>query len=393
MSISVYDADWDERITLSDADNILPVGDEPMTPPAEITTANADWDGGETLAMGITVEGAVTDSDYNYVDGQVYLFLNGEVSTTIGLTDEYYTITGLYPGAIEGENVLPRDGDDYVIAETETGGLAQSSIGGAYTWFQTIFDTLTIEIEDANGQPVLGEEVAMGIQSVLTDASGIAEVLTAGEVEVIALEGTVQETVDVEEKDNPELHFQYAGLEGVVETPEGNPVVGKTVRLLDEKGEAIDSTTTDDSGHYEFAEVPIDRRLFAEADPYFRPADSRGQGEWVMRTFPSTQMRRGEPGDYEMVEDDDLISVGIEIVDAETGEPIKDVDVDLGDFRTTTKSAGRARGFVDTTEEDTVKIAAGENRRYRQREETVELEDEPIEAEFPLDRYVKSGQK
>ncbi|MBZ6496026.1 hypothetical protein [Natrinema longum] len=300
---------------------------------------------------------------------------------------------GVIPtGVHSGENSLPRDGDNIVLIESETGGLVTKDLTGAETRVYVDFSPLKIIIKDAHGQPVPGDPVSADVVSATTNEDGVSEVETSGEVDVVALSGTLEDTVQLGD-DGTTVEYQYSGLEGSVETPDGDPIAGKIVNLLVGSGEPYDSTTTDENGRYEFARVPPDMAFYAEASPYHRPADSRGQGEWVLRGFPSRQMRRGDPHDYELVEEDDLISVGVEVVDSETSEPIKGTEVIVGDFRVETESGGRGRGFVDRTVTDSVPITAGKDRRYRRREEIAEIGEEPIELELPLDRYVKSSQK
>lgn len=332
--------------------------------------------------------GAVSNAAGEFINGQVYLYHGERAIASRPLSSVTYSLGSIPPSVIEGAADENAGAGYRVVIETESGGVASHEFDGPRTRYTALFSSLSVEVTDADGNPAVGNTVQIGLQYTTTDEDGMVEVETAGTKEVSALGGSLTKTIDVVPGEDNLVAFQYAGLDGSVQTPDGSVIAGKTVTLLTMSGDAIGTTETNENGEFSFVRLPVTTSMYVQVDPYFRKAATRGEGEYTVKNFPATSMSRGDPFG-ENSEAGDLESLRVELIDAVDDRPAEGVKMVADAFDVATDSEGVAKAFVEGS--GSVEVSIGTGKRYRTRRLDVAADERDM-GEIELERNVKSTQ-
>jgi hypothetical protein len=392
--MTVFDSTsgWNQTLTLANdapADTILPEGDVVFEPPSFI--AYSGWSSVRKRPPGMGADGLLTAAG-DFVSSTAYLQDSAGIFAAESLSRAGYQVVGVPAGVESGESTNYSGVD--LLLTTETGGEDLTSLGaGSFITRDVDFDSLEISIIDVNGDGVAQSPFDVGGIEYATRTGGVRSIIGGGSQDVTALLGSKTKTVDLGTTDA--VGFQFAGVEGTVETQSGSPIVGQAVSLVDTNGNTIATTTTNDEGDYSFPQAPVNIDGFVVAGEFFRTLSTRGEGQSVTRNFPATVFRVGEPGSGTEVTDSDIFSVDTQIIDVDADEPIRGAVVNIDGSAVVTGPTGRARGVVlsssaASTQQYSVEISAGD--RYNDRELTLDRGDTPPDT-IELFRKVNTGNR
>lgn len=350
-SIDIVDSDGRHDLNHTDPPSTaLPEGSEEYVPPAAISIA--DSDGRNDVAFGYGAEGAMAS------DGQLRIIYNDNVLAK-GPGDDPYTLQGVPVDALSEESYSDRSGSHFIEYKTEDGGIATKDITSpGLTHFSPRFGTLTVTVEDANGEPLPKSKVWVATRQFTTDSQGQIQVSASGSnVTVQALHASESKDVDVDDTQDGSLTFTHHGVEGKIRTPTGEPINGATVRVETTGGTFLGETETSEDGTYSIDTLPLATTVVVLSDPFDREFTSGKAGQKTTKNLPFDLGKAGG-------------SV-IQCRDGETGERVAIVDVqsESGDFRALSDLNGDAalvKAFDSkNAEEEITVVLAEDDPRYR----------------------------
>jgi hypothetical protein len=387
MALTVTNADTTYETTTSDPSSYIPEGTTVYTEPKGIGIGGV---ANEKVSRdtGVAISGTATESGES-AQATAYLYLGGSPVTSYTVTNSTYGGSVLPPKVYEGSTSLPR-GSSYILLATESGGTATKNLTGSSTVFDASFNAIDIEILNADGEGVPSDPVYIDGISQTTADSGVLRTSSSGTVTISALGQSVSDDVDVSITDN--ISFQYARVTGSVKTMSGDPIANKNVDLLNSSGEVIDTTTTDESGSYEFSKAPVNSTLYVKAEPYFRKTASGDQGTATTVNFPAPILNKGSVGDSVSISEDELVNQKIKFIDSHTGSPIQSLSVRVGDWVSETGSTGIIDAILEASNGDQIEFDVTGNSRYQGFKESIVLDDSKV-YEVEIDREINTSQK
>jgi hypothetical protein len=306
---------------------------------------DTSFDSNETF-QGVTASGTALDADGTPLPGTAAIELNGESMAETAATG-LFTVTMSPPvGVVYGVDT-PLDEYDFRFSPEKTGlDVFTSNIGVFHDAGTFRYGELAGTITDYNGDPLGSETVYGEGAATKTDDDGAYSFPAPGGTSVTLKALGTETTKTPAEGETITLDFQASRVVVEVVTPDLDPVAGTPVQVGDT------DHTTDDEGR-----VVVDPAYLVEyeilvSDRYLLRVDVTSEGNLY-------EERVGDG--------DDKAGLNARLVDAATGEPIRDLPAEFLATETlgVSNENGRLRLFTDEPDaEDAVEIGVADN-RYR----------------------------
>jgi hypothetical protein len=303
------------------------------------------FDGNETF-QGVTASGTALDADGTPLPGTAAIELNGEVMSETAATG-LFTVTMSPPAGVVYGVDTPLDEYDFRFRPEKAGlDLFTQNIGVSYDAGPFRYGALAGTITDYQGDPLGSETVYGEGAATKTDNAGAYSLAAPGGTSVTLKALGTETTKTPSEGETITLDFQASRVVVEVVTPDLDPVAGTPVQVGDT------DHTTDDEGR-----VVVDPAYLVEyeilvSDRYLLKVDVTSEGNLY-------EERVGDG--------DDKAGLNARLVDAATGEPIRDLPAEFLETETlgVSNEKGRLRLFTDEPDaEDAVEIGVADN-RYR----------------------------
>lgn len=332
-----------DRTAEEPASDVLPEGSGTFALPASI--ASSGFTTQTTKTPGVSAFGLVRRG-VNTTPGVVELLLGGSVVASTALPPENYELAAVPSGVTSGGDVSRVDYE--VRFRGEDGSAASKTFTTNRTEFDVNLGTLTVNVTDVNGDPVVDSAVTVDGADQSSDSDGQVVIGASGTATVTALGGSSSKDVSVPGGGSASVSFQYAGVQGRLRDADNRGIRGATVKLIGPNDTVIRRTKTDGSGNYEIARVPIDSDVEIEVGGINRDFTSPGEGTMATKNLPFSLS--------------DIASISVTCVDAQNGDAIRGTTVVMPDTDAVTDSQGRGRGVSLSTGDVTMTVAAGDSR-------------------------------
>lgn len=235
-----------------------------------------------------------------------------------------------------------------LLPQVEGVGIKRLLSGFGITNLSARYGKATGTVTDADGNPVSGVSVGGPGASTVSGTDGSYSILAPGgtSISLSAMDGAVTKSVTVEAFGSSTVDWQYAGVVLEVNVPGGYPAVGMLVGL----SYTGTRQRTDDTGKARFVQVPPNQsggELQSDALGTFS-VDVAGEGSIVEKSTTAGVGFRGQ------------------VLDAQTGLPIQNVDVSVGDESIASAETNLEGVFtLGTAETGEVELrVSGRDRRY-----------------------------
>jgi hypothetical protein len=295
---------------------------------------------------GVNASGQPLDSSGKAFPGTASIELNGEVISETSATGPFI-VSSLPPAGVYFGVDTPLDAYDFRFTPEKTGlDVFTENIGVSHDAGTFRYGELAGSITDYAGD-ALGSETVYGEGTATkTDENGAYSFPAPGGKSVTLKALGTETTKTPSEGETITLDFQASKVVVEVVTPDLDTVAGTPVQVGDT------DHTTDDEG-----QVVVDPAYLVEyeilvSDRYLLKIDVTSEGNLY-------EQRVGDG--------DDKAGLNARLVDAATGEPIRDLPAEFLETETlgVSNEAGRLRLFTDEPDaEDAVEIGVADN-RYR----------------------------
>jgi len=351
VTISGSNVDYTQSITQPTFGGFVDGGSEFVSPPAvAISFSNVDY----SESLGVSASGRVRRAD-SFVPGRVSLKdHSGTVFAVKELTKAGYTVSGAPDSVISGQTTTRSSFT--AIFNSETGATSNKTFNGRSTNFSVNFGSLTVVVQDVDGNPVESDRVVIAGSAQFTDPQGQVSIAANSGDDVVALKNSRSKPITVSGGGSQTITFTYSGINGEIDTP-GGPVAGSLVEIKDSDGNTIDTQTSDNAGGYNFSTIPVSSDIEIEAGQFTRSVTSGSEGQDLTKNVPIAS---------------DIGAVNVFASDTDTGERAQGVDATLGQLTSRTDPNGQT-SVIGAAPQQVQVTVADNDRRYYAKTVTVDL--------------------